>query len=215
MQRNDKKHSVMKRSIYLLTLFSIFFLAASCSKNDKEKQPVEFYYYLDFGSNAISPEYVYPSNIEPKDLYKKIVDLLYSYSEEFYSPYGGKVIPNSGVHYKCAVEDFEATIQKGDAGIVASQQRKAQIFRDNFYKNEIEPLLQDKETYGKGEFTIKVTFSVSRVESGEYTSTIYSGGNKKPISTFTYKRYGSINGIEIDNWFLADPIVVEIKYSNP
>lgn len=205
----------MKRYLCLLTLLAIFFLAASCSKSEKEKQPVEFYYYLDFSSDAINPEYGIPSNIEPKDLYKKIVDLLYSYSEQFYSPYGGKVIPSSGVHYKCAVEDFEATIQKGDAGIVASQQRKAQIFRDNFYKNEIEPLLQDKETYGKGEFTIKVTFSVSRVESGEYTSTIYSGGNKKPISTFKYKMYGSINGIEINNWFLADPIVVEIKYSNP
>ncbi|MBR5074819.1 MAG: hypothetical protein IKX26_06285 [Bacteroidales bacterium] len=203
----------MKRYVCLLTLLATFFLAASCSKDEKEKQPVEFYYYLDF-SYVDYPEMICPPDAGPKDLIKKVGNLLEDYAKQFYG-HGYLYANERGSHYQCSVEDFEATIQKADAGFVASQQRKAQIFRDNFYKNEIEPLLQDKETYGKGEFEIKVKFTVSRIESGVYTTNKYSGGNTKPMSTFTYKPYESINGIKITNGSLADPIVVVIKYSNP
>ena len=98
--------------------------------------------------------------------------------------------------------------------MIARQKREVQKFMDVIYEKNIKPLLDDKETWGKGEFSIWLEYSTYRMESGSYTHNKYAGGNSKPISTFTYKPYGTINGIKIDGT-VSDPIVIEIKYSNP
>lgn len=189
--------------VYAFVLISAF----SCSKSDsKSKQQVEFFYQIEFSfSNPDKlSDYEMP---QPEVLYKKIMEELSAYIYDYNFP--NNVYTPHTYQYKCDIKDFNKTIQKYDSIFVERQQAFADNFMKYFYKKRIEPLLSDKEKYGKGEFTIRVSVSAIRHENVSYTNRF--GGDRENFKT--YKPYGTVKGVEI-NSVLGEPTIIEIKYSN-
>ena len=167
----------------------------SCSKSDSDnnnqKQDVIMEYSA--GMNVVDwdiishPNYI-EVNVSPSDLYQNIVKKLNDLGNEDYF-LNKKVV--------CTAENFNAVIEEQDQVIVSVQNKIYERFL-SFYVMEIAPLLKDYETFGKGTFSIKVSFYAMR---------------KEPSSLYGYQTKGYIKGTEINKTF--EPISFEIKYSNP
>lgn len=115
--------------------------------------------------------------------------------------------------FKCAPDDFEATIKLSDAAAILRQKSEAKKFED-YYKNRIEPLLEDVAKYGDGEFTVRLKFTVDRREMMAGAAYRVYDANGKMIKEIIYEPYGEINGIPIDQ-VVGEPIIFEIKYKYP
>lgn len=208
----------MKHYFLLSALLSVFVLGTACSKSDAEKdakkQDVKMYYFEEFkivDRDPSDPAKLKNSGyVNPVALYEKIGEILLSYEEQYYH---GVYDIRRATTVQCTYDTFEAAYQKGDAAAIVRQKKNAEQFQI-YYKSKIEPLLNDKDTYGKGEFTVRVAITAERMEdngTGEYKR--YDGAGNL-IEYFKYKPYGTINNITI-NGNVADPITFEIKYSNP
>ena len=207
----------MKKISIILGFICAFFI--SCDKfeaikeDDPQKVIMSYYVYLSIPGRNMTGELL-PNEyfVQPKELYKKIGEEIYSYSKKKAQEDNDPVIAKNYIT-TCTTDDFEATIKLSDAAAIMRQKREAKKFEDN-YKEKIEPLLKDVSTYGEGEFTFKVEFTVWRREMGAGSAFRTYDANGKLTKEIIYEPYGEINGIPID-MEIGEPISFEIKYKYP
>ena len=188
----------MEKVLLISAMTFALFLSGSCSKSDNGQrqikityhtsiEPIQWYFYDEQVSN---PTWESFTKI-PKELYIKIKGKISEYTPVYESFF-----------ITCDADGFQKTIEQNDARIIACQKKIASDF-ETFYKNELEPLLKDKETFGTGELSLEIIVGASRYEEDFKTGT----DNK------SYKAWGSVNNQSIEKSF--EPIVFEIKYKNP
>ena len=190
----------MKRLWLFSAITFVLFLLGSCGKSENGKKqvklvyqtsidPIEWYLYDEQVTN---PEWASLTKI-PKELYGKIKSKI--------NDYCSALAPESFL-ITCNADNFQETIKLNDSKIVASQKRIASNF-EVFFKTELESLLNDKETYGDGELSLKIVIGACRYEEDFKTNS-----DKK-----LYETWGNLNNEPTEKTF--EPIVFEIKYKNP
>ena len=207
----------MKKTIFLLGLICTFFI--SCDKfeaiDEDESQQVVMFYSVSFSimdrgmTGELLPNEGY---VQPQELYRKLGEEIYNYSKNKAQEDNNPAIAK-GYYTACTPEDFEATIKQSDATAIMRQKSEAKKFED-YYKNRIEPLLEDVAKYGDGEFTVRLKFAVERKEMTAGSAYRSYDANGKLIKEIIYEPFGEINGIPIDQT-IGEPIIFEIKYKYP
>jgi major membrane immunogen (membrane-anchored lipoprotein) len=188
----------MKRLFLISAMILALFLFGSCSKSDNGQRQIKIRYWTSiehidwyFYDSQVSNPAWEPFTKIPKDLYQKIKGKINDYTPV-----------RKSFFITCDAEAFLETIEQDDAKIIACQKQIASNF-ENFYKKELEPLLNNKEAFGPGELSLEILIVAGRSEEDFETP----GDNGK------YEYFGSVNNQSIYKTF--EPIVFEIKYKNP
>lgn len=225
----------MKRLLIILGIASFSFV--SCSQHEDLEtalevepenesvegaatpQEVRMYYRLEYTISP-PPSLADPSTlvgqdlVQPNDLYDLVLEEIrykYDKTQIINKYYAAGMMPYTPV--VCNLKDFETTIQREDLRVKNIQKEEAKNF-EKFIKDKIEPLLAEKEKYGKGEFTIKVGPRIFRKEQqqGIYFQKFDGRGNL--LEERSYEPYGVINNIPVTQE-IGEPIIFEIKYKYP